>query len=69
MGGRGSSNGDGSLVSPEGSKAALGRGCLREGVPRPFSTVGEGGEEGSVERAANQGYSLTVPFKTFGSVT
>jgi hypothetical protein len=65
----GPSNGDDSLVSPEGSKAALGRGCLRVGGPCPFSNVGEGGEEDSVERDANQGYSLTVSFQTFGSVT
>jgi len=64
----GSSNGDGSLVSPEGSKAALGRGCLMEGIPGPFSIVGEGGEDESVERDANQGYPLTVSFQTFGSV-
>lgn len=64
----GSSNGDVSLMSSKGLKAARGRGCWRPGAPDPFSTVGEGGEEDSVERAANQGYSLTVSFQTFGSV-
>lgn len=64
----GSTNGDSSLVRLEGSRTALGRGCLREDTPGPFSTVGEGGEEDSVERAANHGYSLTVPFQTSGSV-
>lgn len=48
---------------------ALGRGCSRGGAPCPFSTVGEEGEEASVERPANQGYSLTVSFQTSGSVT
>jgi len=64
----GSSNGEVSLVSSRGLKAAWGRGCLMEGTSGPFSTVGEGGVEDSVERAGNQGYSLTVSFQTFGSV-
>lgn len=64
----GSSNGDSFLVSPAGLNAAFGRGCLREGAPSPLSAVGEGGEEDNVERAENQGYSLTVSFHTFGSV-
>jgi len=65
----GSSNGDVSLGSSRGLKAVWGRGCLRAGTPSPFSADGEGGTEDSVERAANQGYSLTVSFQTFGSVT
>ena len=64
----GSSNGDNFLMRPAGLNAAFGRGCLMEGAVGPFSTVGEGGEEDSVERAENQGYSLTVSFQTFGSV-
>jgi len=64
----GSSNGDSSTVRLGGSKAVFGRGCLRDGTLSPFSTVGEEGEENSVERDANQGYSLTVSFQTFGSV-
>ena len=63
----GSSNGDVSLASSRGLKAFRGRGCLREGATGPFSNVGEGGEEDNVERAENQGYSLTVSFQTFGS--
>ena len=65
----GSSNGDVSLASSKGLKAAWGRGCMRVGTPDHFSTEGEGGEEASVERVENQGYSLTVSFQTFGSVT
>lgn len=65
----GSSNGDRSRAISAGLKAGWGRGCLMDGTPGPFSTVGEGGEEDSVERAANQGYPLTVSFQTFVSVT
>lgn len=64
----GSSKGESFLVSPAGLNATFGRGCLREGTSGPFSAVGEGGEEDNVERAENQGYSLTVSFQTFGSV-
>lgn len=63
----GSSNGDSFLMSAAGLNAALGRGCFREGAPGPFSTFGEGGEEDNVERAEDQGYSLTVSFQIFGS--
>ena len=64
----GSSNGDVSLASPDGLKATWGRGCSRVGN-RNLLDTGEGGEEDSVERTANQGYSLTVSFQTLGSVT
>ena len=43
------------LVSPAGLNAGFGRGCLSEGIPGPFSSTGEGGEEDSVEQAENQG--------------
>jgi hypothetical protein len=73
MGSTGSSNGDFSLARSEGLKAARGRGCLRLSLRLSSlgarSAVGEGGAEDSVERAANQGYSLTVSFQMlpFGS--